>query len=97
MKSEVDTCAFTGSESPLNGLFSIHYRIRAHVGPAKNIIQENPSFPDKTIMVGHQIHTLPDVRQSTIFINNYRMLHNIQPIKNFALGAEYDTMDQMRG
>jgi len=48
-------------------------------------------------MIGHRIHRMPDTLHDKIIIYNFNMLINPQPIKDFAPGAEYDTMKRMRG
>jgi hypothetical protein len=48
-------------------------------------------------MVRLQIHMTSKPVQFIIINYDFNMLINIQLTKDFALGAEYDTMDTMRG
>ena len=56
-----------------------------------------PSVPDNRIGVRLQIHVLPNAFQFTINYLDFSMLVNTQLIKDFAPGAEYDTMDTIQG
>ena len=97
MKSKAITDSYPAYEAPLNGLFSMHYRGTVTAAKAENIIQENPSFPDNKIMIYLQFHVPPKVLQSIIFNCYFSMFNNIQLTKDFALGAEYDTINTIRG
>jgi len=59
--------------------------------------KKTPSFPDKRITVWFPIHVTSNAIQFKIIQYNFRMLTGIQLTKDFALGAEYDTMNKMRG
>ena len=59
--------------------------------------KKTPSFPDKKIMVWFQIHVTSNTIHFAIINNDFIMLIDIQLTKDFALGAEYDTMNKMRG
>ncbi len=59
--------------------------------------KKTPSFPDKRITVWFRLHVTSNPIQFKIIHYNFRMLIGIQLKKDFALGAEYDTMDTMRG
>jgi hypothetical protein len=56
-----------------------------------------PAVPDKIIMVWLQIHVTSNAFQFIIINYDFNMLIDIQLTKDFALGAEYDTMNTMRG
>jgi hypothetical protein len=55
------------------------------------------AFPDKIIMVRLQMHVTSNAVQFIIINYVFSMLIDIQLTKDFALGAEYDTMNTMRG
>jgi hypothetical protein len=56
-----------------------------------------PSFPDNRIMVWLQIHVPPNAFESIINNCDFSMLIDIHLTKDFALGAEYDTMNTIQG
>jgi hypothetical protein len=55
------------------------------------------SCPDKIIMVWLQILVTSNTVEFIKIKYIFNMLIDIQLTKDFALGAEYDTMDTMRG
>ena len=63
----------------------------------ENIYQENLAFPDNRIMARFRMLATLNAIRYIFFNNNYKMLNNYQFKKNFALGAEYDTINRLRG
>ena len=78
---------------------SIQYIIMAPPMPQQPKIpfKKTLSFPDKIIMVWLQILVTSNAAQFIKINYIFNMLIDNQLTKDFALGAEYDTMDTMRG
>ena len=83
----------------LLGIDSFQYIIVALPKPPQPKIsfKKTLSFPDKIVMVWLQILVTSNAVQFIKINYIFSMLIDIQLTKDFALGAEYDTMDTMRG